>query len=439
MAWAGSHEHSAARARALLSALAAALALGACGSASGTGESAAARSARLARERAETAPQPLSACPNTVMHTFAEIAKHVYGEGVSSERTKVATQLIGRSLALRQAVERDEPAAVQSVARSLIATGRITNLRVLRGAGGGEAASEVLADEGGGAVAPLRGTIRGASGAVIARYVTSVWSDEGILAETNGIAQSYTVLRSGDRTFAGSLPLPPGPLPPKGILSVAGVRYRYSSIAAQRYPTGSLRIYLVRAQRSFAQFCGATARQTLVRTLESVARAVYAGESGPRATVQVRRVQADPALARAVLARNREATRLAIDNLLTEHIVRLRVSVQGRLLSDVGGPYVLAPVSGTLRSGGRAIASFVLSIQDDEGYLRLARRLGGLYVLMYMGDTLVKNSLGPNPGAVPARGPYTYRGRRFETFTLQASAFPSGPLHIRVLVPIPYS
>jgi hypothetical protein len=119
----------------------------------------------------------------------------------------------------------------------------------------------------------------------------------------------------------------------------------------------------------------------------------------------------------------------------------------GALLSDLGGPFVLAPVRGELRLKGRRIGSFLLSIQDDEGYLRLARRLVGLNVLMYMngpGGTqrLVKNSLGPGVGelgSVPAGGPYRYRGRRYRVFTIDARAFPSGPLTIRVLVPLPYS
>jgi hypothetical protein len=82
----------------------------------------------------------------------------------------------------------------------------------------------------------------------------------------------------------------------------------------------------------------------------------------------------------------------------------------------------------------------VLSIQDDEGYLRLTKRLAGLRVLMYMrGSELVKNSLGPAPGAVPDSGRYQYRGRTFHVFTLDAQAFPSGPLTIHVLIPIPYS
>ena len=81
----------------------------------------------------------------------------------------------------------------------------------------------------------------------------------------------------------------------------------------------------------------------------------------------------------------------------------------------------------------------MLSIQDDEGYLRLAKRLVGLDVLMQMGSQLVKNSLGPNPGRVPQSGLYHYRGHSFRVFTLAARSFPSGPLRISVLVPIPYS
>jgi hypothetical protein len=411
--------------------LAALLLLAGCGSGSG--------GAARARERAELAPQPRSACPNTVMHTLGQIAKHVYGEGIHSERTRVAEKLIAASRPLREAIEHNDPAAVAAVARSLIATGRITDLRVLRGARGGEAPGEVLADEGAGAVAPLQGTIAGAAGAPIARYVTSVWADEGIVAETNGITQSSTLVRSAGHTLAGSFRPGRRPLSAKGALRVHGVRYRYTSISAQRYPRGPARIYLVRSASSIAPLCGATARATMVNTLRSVAQVIYAGEVGPRAQTQVRRVQSDQALLAAVAMRDPEATRLAIDNLLTEHIVRLRVLVQGHLLRDVGGPYVLGPVPGALRQDGRVIGTFLLSIQDDEGYLRLARRLGGMYVLMYMGTTLVKNSLGPEPGNPPESGPYTYRGRRFEVFTLNESAFPSGPLHIRVLVPVPYS
>jgi hypothetical protein len=134
------------------------------------------------------------------------------------------------------------------------------------------------------------------------------------------------------------------------------------------------------------------------------------------------------------------AARKAVEALLHKHLVRLRVlAADGSLLVDDGGPFVLAPVTAPLTLGGRQIGSIVLSNQDDEGYKRLVKRLVGLRVLMYMsGGRLVKNSLGPGPGSVPASGDYTYRGSDFRVFTVHAKAFPSGPLTIRVLIPIPY-
>src|SRR5664280_3113398 len=115
---------------------------------------------------------------------------------------------------------------------------------------------------------------------------------------------------------------------------------------------------------------------------------IYGGEAGKRTLTQIRRVQRDAPLLEAVARRDPTATRLAVEALLSQHIVRLRVSAGHTLLSDVGGPYVLAPVSAPLRLGRRTIGSFVLSIQDDEGYKRLAGRLAGLKVLMYMSTKL---------------------------------------------------
>ena len=39
------------------------------------------------------------------------------------------------------------------------------------------------------------------------------------------------------------------------------------------------------------------------------------------------------------------------------HIVRLRVLQGGRLLADIGGPYIIAPVGGSLRFHGRVVGS----------------------------------------------------------------------------------
>ena len=98
-----------------------------------------------------------------------------------------------------------------------------------------------------------------------------------------------------------------------------------------------------------------------------------------------------------------------------------------------------------LRLHGRRIGSFVLSIQDDEGYLRLTRRLVGLRRAdvharaRRPASPCQEQPRARRPATVPASGSYSYRGSRYRVFTVDAEAFPSGPLTIRVLIPIPYS
>ena len=402
-------------------------ALGGCGTSSPDG--AIAHTGNATGRSALTAG---NGCAATVIDTLGRIARRVYNEGISSERTASARHLIEASLPLRQAVEAGDAVAARAAGRSLLATGHMTNLMVTHG-------GRVLVDVGGRALAPLRGTLTGTGPAPIGAYVASVWADAGFLAEAKGITEGSVALRQNGHSIAGSLTLPQAELPTEGSLTEDHVGYRYASFPAAVYPTGELRVYLLRSSASTRGLCGHSAEDTLVNTLGRVANNIYDGERGGRALAQIRRVQHDPALLRAVAAREPAATARAVTALLNQHIVRLRVSAEGRLLSDVGGPYVLAPVGASLRLSGRKIGSFVLSIQDDEGYKRLTKRLAGVDVLMYMGSQLVKNSLGPNPGNVPSSGTYHYRGLTFRVHTLHAVAFPSGPLEIDVLIPIPYS
>jgi hypothetical protein len=377
-------------------------------------------------------------CPQTVLDVLGRVLLRVYREGVFSERTASARALITHSPALRAAVQAGDVAGARAAAEELIATGHMTNLRVTRG-------QRTLVDVGGAALTPLGGTLPGLSGEPIADYLTSVWSDRGFIAEAEGLTQGAVSLRQNGQSIAGSFKLPRGALAAEGALTHDGVHYQYTSFPATVYPAGTLRVYLLRTASSIEALCGQTSEDTVVNTLKRVATLIYQAEGGPRTLPQIRRVQDDPAMLAAVASRDPVATRAAIFSLLNHHIVRMRVSAGGKLLQDVGGPFVLQPVSALLRLHGRVIGSFVLSIQDDEGYLRLTHRLAGLDVLMYMSPThpgakqrLVKNSLGPSPGSVPASGPYTYRGHNFQVFTVEGTAFPSGPLTIRVLVPIPY-
>src|SRR5262249_16838445 len=267
-----------------------------------------------------------ASCARTVLATLRQVAKRIYHEGVSSERTGSALSLISKSVPLRAAVERGDARAVRAAAASLLATGRMTNLRVSRG-------GQVLADLGPPAVAPLKGTLTSSQGAPIGSFVTSVWSDEGLLAETNGLVQGVTVLRANGHTVAGSLRLRPGALPVRGSLTVNGVPFQYTSFPATVYPSGPLRVYVFRPIRFTVPLCGPTNEDTLVNTLSRIATLIYEGEAGHRTLAQVNRVARDAALLRAVSQRDPLATRHAVAGLLNEHIVRLRVSTAGQLLA----------------------------------------------------------------------------------------------------------
>jgi hypothetical protein len=431
----GTRARSTATSLAVLAVLTPAAALAGCGSTSKSTPT-----AGVANVIPRTSSEPKS-CSAAVLDTRARVLEHVYHEGVQSERVDSAVSVIEHSQALREAVASGNRAAALQAAQALLATGHLTDVSVTRG-------GQPFVELGGPAVTPVRGTLKGAGGAPIASYVTSVWSDKGFLAEARGISQGAVVLRTpGGTSVGGSRSLGAGALPPEGTLSQRGVAYSYTSFPAEAYPSGALRVYLLIPTSATVALCGHTAQDTTVNTLRRVAELIYTGESGQSARKQVRRVQHNTALLEAVAHREPAATEAAIKSLLNQHIVRLRVSAGGQLLSDVGGPYVLAPLNAPLSLGGRTIGSFVLSIQDDEGYLRLTRRLVGLDVLMYMNigsgpPQLVKDSLGPMPGpalaSVPASGAFHYEGRSFRVFTVNAKAFPSGPLTIRVLVPIPY-
>jgi hypothetical protein len=371
-------------------------------------------------------------CPEVVLGTLGRVVRRVYHEGVTSERTLVARRMIRSSPAVREALSSGDARTARAAAQALIATGHLERLELTRG-------GRPLAAAGGSALAPLRGTITDAIGRPLGTYLASVWSDRSFRLESEGIAGGEIALRERGRSVGGSFPLPAGSLPAAGTIRHGRAVYDYTSFPAEAYPSGVVRVYLLKRASTIAPLCGASSEETITNTLAHVARVIYAGEVGAQALAQARRVQGDGALLSAVARRDPAASKLAAEHLLNHHIVRLRVSTGGRLLTDVGGPYVLGPVRAPLRLHGRAIGEVVLSVQDDEGYLRLAKRLAGLDVLIYARSQLVKNSLGPEPGSVPASGDYGYRGRNFEVITVHATAFPSGPLPIRVLIPIPYS
>jgi hypothetical protein len=118
------------------------------------------------------------------------------------------------------------------------------------------------------------------------------------------------------------------------------------------------------------------------------------------------------------------------------HIVRVRATTpNGRLIGDVGGPFVLAPVSRTISSGGRNLGRVTLSVQDDAGYIKLMRRFTGAGVVLRTGDGVVPGSSAA-PAAIPARGRTAVGGRSYATYAFTTRAFPSRHLRVALLVPV---
>ena len=120
---------------------------------------------------------------------------------------------------------------------------------------------------------------------------------------------------------------------------------------------------------------------------------------------------------RAVREAAKDAVTEAVHQLVYSHthIVRLRVLQGGRLLADIGGPYIIAPAGGSLRFHGRVVGTYLLSVQDDLGFVGLERRLVGAPLILHVGAVRVPLQGTTRTGsvAIPDRGTVIVRGARF--------------------------
>jgi len=185
--------------------------------------------------------------------------------------------------------------------------------------------------------------------------------------------------------------------------------------------------------------CGAAAAEVLARTAGAVATRIYAGElSGSETQSDRNQVEHFAPLLAAVASGERAAVNAAVNSLVFSHthVVRLRITRGGAVLADVGGPYILAPVGGSLRFRGRPVGRYLLSVQDDLGYVKLATRFIGAPIVLRTGSHTVpvEGVLAPGPASIPDHGPLSYRNTAYEAFSFNASAFPSGPLRISLLL-----
>jgi hypothetical protein len=179
----------------------------------------------------------------------------------------------------------------------------------------------------------------------------------------------------------------------------------------------------------------------LAQTVGRAAMQIYAAErSSTGVSADKNQVERFEPLLSALASGNQASVKQAVTRLVYSgtHIVRLRVTRGGVLLADVGGPYIIAPVGGNLRFHGRTVGHYLLSVQDDLGYVKLETRYVGMPLVLYGGSRRVplEGALAPGPSSIPDLGPVHYRGASYEAFSFNAEAFPRGPLRISLLVPL---
>jgi hypothetical protein len=186
--------------------------------------------------------------------------------------------------------------------------------------------------------------------------------------------------------------------------------------------------------------CAAATDRTYLAATVAVARQISAGESGgSEVTRAVQTIEADRVLANAVAGDDLPAVRSEVLALVFnhEHIVRLRVLRDGVVLDDFGGPFVTAPISGSLTLDGRVVGTFVMSIQDDAGYQKLVQRLDGAdTVLSYQGATVLAN-IAPGDQTLPPRGTVVLGGVSYLVASFSVPRFPNGRLNVSLLLPSP--
>jgi hypothetical protein len=372
-------------------------------------------------------------CPTAALEAVEAVAQRVYQESATGRIVAEALQRLKSSATLAQAVEgNDRPAAHRALQELLL--NQIVSVRVTRD---GHALAKI---ERGAGIAPRNEPLLNARGETVGEVTVSVQGANGYAQTVSGLLHAQVLVRSAGRTLTTTLHPAPALSAGKSSLSYRGGSYRVDTFAGSAFPARALSISLLTPSAAIAAVCakrGATAAQAQADTLGLVAERVYYAEhEGSKAELLLHYVERSPPFRKAVLAGNRQATWAAIIGFFRSHlhIVRVRVIRDGKLLIDVGGPHVLAPIPGVIRgASGQVAAHFLLAIQDDLGFQILAHAFTGAQVVMREGTREVMGSLQPGPTTIPDRGRVAYRGVAYQAYSFTARAFPSGPLRISLL------
>jgi hypothetical protein len=420
-----------------------------CGSGGGTGAGVtitdtAARTptGRAPASGAPASRKPLATdCAGATLEALERVGHSVYEESASGRIVAEAVYRLESSAALAEATARGEAAAAARVLRSLLLN-QIVSVRVRR-------AGHTLARvERGDGIAPAAGRLV-LDGQLVGTFAVSTQGANGYAQTTSGLTATQVVIASAGRVLRSTMRLTPRELRELRTnpreMTIAGVAYRVDTFAGRAFPDAPLSVSLLVPSTSIAAICAHGAAHADPARARAQAwglvaeRVYYAEHEGSKAELILGDVERSRAFRAAVLAGNATATRAAIIGFFRAHlhVVRVRVMRAGRLLVDVGGPYVLAPIQGVIHDArGRVAAHFEFAIQDDLGFTILARAFTGAQTVMREGTRQVMGTLRPGPASIPAHGRVTYEGTAYEAYSFNAEAFPSGPLRISLLYPI---
>jgi hypothetical protein len=185
--------------------------------------------------------------------------------------------------------------------------------------------------------------------------------------------------------------------------------------------------------------CAGASASTVAAVDTLVAKRIYAGElKGTETKLDAARVRSYGPLLAALESGAQAPVAAAVYALVYKphwHIVRLQVLRGTRLLADVGGPHVIAPVSGLLRTHGRTLGRYVMSVQDDLGYVKLVTRFIGAPVDLYQHGSLVMGTLQPAPAAPHEGATVRAGGTSYLVRNIAARAFPGSALQASLFVP----
>ncbi len=378
-----------------------------------------------------TVPLAQPQCADAVAGALGTISEHVYRELSGGRIALPAAERVAGSPALLAAIQAKDPAAARKALGPLL-RGQLVRVRV-------SLAGRTFVEYGSAnGIAPVSTPLKDLEGRTIGTVTAAEEGVFGYAGTLYAITEAQVFARSGGRSLGGSSSPGPSSIPDKGEISYKAKRYAVYSFPGAGFPQRKLRVFVL-APVPAASTCAPTPAETAADAIGETAKRIYREEqSGAATRVVVRDFESSRPFQEAVATDNPAATRAAIVKFFegTLHVVRVRATLGEKLVADVGGPHVLGPIRGDVRNAhGHVVGHFLLSVQDDLGYVILAQRFAGVQVFLYEGKQLLPGSSSPAPLSIPKHGEMLFDGVRYHTYSFTAEAFPKGQLEVSLLIP----